>query len=146
MAVFTEETKLGVIEILANGRVQFREETQVYKDGKPFGSPEYHRSAIDVGYLDEFDELVLYPLSSIEAQTLGLNTTLDLEKILEGVRTPEVQAAWKQTLIEEREIQLNKERAQASAREEQERLQAEAKASENDRIAHAVAEAMRKQK
>ncbi len=148
MAVYTEETKLGQIEILDTGRVQFREEIQVYKDGKPFGSPEFHRSGVDVGYLDEFDNLVLLPLPEppFTRGNLKDQTNMDLDKLLEAVRTPEVQAAWKQKLIDEREEQLKREDAEKEALAEQERIQAEAQAAEQHRIQLAVQEVMRKQK
>lgn len=142
---FTEETKLGQIEILTNGRVQFREETQVYKDGKPFGSPEFHRSGVDVGELDEFENLVLYPLPEppITIGDLRQETDIDLDKLLEAVRTPAIQAKWKQKLIEDREEQLKREEEGKKALAQFEEKQ---RVSEQERISKAVSEVMRKQK
>lgn len=103
---FTEETRLSQIEILSNGRIQFREETQVFKDGVPITAPVYHRSSVDPGYLDENGELVLNPLPV--DQSLGLNSDIDLNKLLQAVRTPAVLAAWKAKLIED--LQASKAR------------------------------------
>jgi len=147
MAVFTEETKVSQIEILASGRIQFREDTQLYKDGVPLGNPTLHRSAVDVGYLNESDELVLYPIDY--GVTKGLNTTLDLPKLLEAVRTPAVQTAWKQKLLADKADAIEKQKLQdqvnaelKKADEEKARAEAKAKAEEENRIAELVAQKM----
>jgi len=144
---FAEETKIGQIEILANGRVQFREETQLYMDGVAIGNPTYHRSSAEVGHLDENDELVLDPLP-VET-SLGLSTNIDLTKLLEAVRTPAIRSAWKQKLLADKADMLAKQKQADDAKTEiakaeESRLHAEAKAraDEENRIAELVAKKM----
>lgn len=136
---FERITKLGQIEIFSNGRVQFREESQVFENGKPFGPAEYHRSGIDVGVLSETGELILTPLSAIADQTLGLNTDLDLEKILQGIRTPAIQAAWKAKLLAEREAG----EAERKRQEAEKQALLHTKFTEEKRQAYDEADAMR---
>jgi hypothetical protein len=149
MPVFTEGTSLKQIEILSSGRIQFQEQTQIYKDGVPLGSPEYHRSAVEPGYLDENDELLPFPLPLPIEQggiTKGLNTDLDLEGIVAAVRTPEVMAAWKEKLLSERVQKSQIDQEEKKVQADLNRMHEDAKANEEKRIADLVAAEVQKQK
>lgn len=111
-----QKTRLAEIEILDSGRIQFREETQIFDDDTPISSPTYHRSGVDPGFLDEGGNLLPMPLPEPPV-TLGLNTSMNLQGILDAVRTPAVMEKWKQKLLAEREESLRKE-AQRKAQEE----------------------------
>lgn len=44
-----KKTIIGSINVKPSGHIEIREDTQVYDDGQPLGSPSYHRYVLSPG-------------------------------------------------------------------------------------------------